>query len=153
MTASRSAVIASWILAVAGAALLATGIIHLYITPSLYRWFGAYARHSLPVIGPPFLLNHAVVGVLLIALGATTCIASSGIRVSDRRAWWISLVSAGAVAVLPLLLVVLMQGGMYNAPPFVVAEILVTFSATAMIGAVIIARPSGVATRPASGTR
>jgi len=144
MSASRSALIASRILAVAGTALLATGIIHLYVMPSLYRWFGVYARHSLPVIGPPFLLNHAVVGVLLLALGVTTCIASSGVRISDWRSWWISLVSAAAVAVLPVLLVMLMQGGMYNAAPFIVAEILVTLSAVAMIGAVIIARPRSV---------
>lgn len=125
----------------AGVTIFATGVIHLVVTPSLYRWFGAYVGHWLHVIGPPFLLNHFIVGILLLALGIITCIAASGVAISDRRAWWTALVSAVSVASLPVLLVVLMRGGMYDAKPFVAAEILVTLSAIAMLGAVMIASP------------
>ena len=127
-------------LAICGVALVVVGIIHLWISPVLYTWFGRGVRDALPVYGPPFLLNHVVVGVLLFPLGINTFIASFGVRAGDRRAWRVACVNSLAVALLPLLLVAIMHGPDYTAVPFRVAEALVTIAAFGMLAAVLLAR-------------
>jgi len=139
-TAPREIRLASIVLAICGVTLIVVAIIHLWISPELYSWFGRSVRNALPVLGPPFLLNHVVVGVLLFPLGINTLIASFGVRVGDRRAWCIACVNSVAVGVLPLLLVAIMRGPDYNAVPFRVAEALVTFAAFGMLAAVLLAR-------------
>ena len=136
----REIQLASTVLAICGVALIVVAIIHLWISPVLYTWFGHGVRDALPVYGPPFLLNHVVVGVLLLPLGINTLIASVGVRVGDQRAWRIACVNSLAVAVLPLLLVAIMRGPDYTAVPFRIAEALVTLAAFGMLAAVLIAR-------------
>ena len=136
----REIQLASTVLAICGVALIVVAIIHLWISPVLYAWFGRGVGGALPVFGPPFLLNHVVVGVLLLLLGINTLIASFGVRVGDQRAWRVAFVNALAVAVLPLLLVAIMHGPDYTAVPFRVAEALVTLAAFGMLAAVVLAR-------------
>ena len=139
-TTPREIRLASSALAICGVALIVVAIIHLWISPLLYAWFGRSVGNALPVLGPPFLLNHVVVGVLLLALGINTLIAGFGVRAGDRRAWVMACVNAAAVAVLPLMLVTIMRGPDYTAVPFRVAEVLVTASAFGMLAAVLLAR-------------
>lgn len=139
-TTPREIQVASVVLAICGFTLIVVAIIHLWISPLLYAWFGRMVPAARPVLGPPFLLNHVVVGVLLLPLGINTLIASFGVRKGDRRAWRIACVNSLAVAVLPLLLVAIMRGPDYTAGPFRVAEVLVTLAAFGMLAAVLVAR-------------
>jgi hypothetical protein len=149
-TPPREIQVASLVLAICGITLVVVAVIHLWISPLLYTWFGRSVPDALPVLGPPFLLNHVVVGVLLLPLGINTLIASFGVRVGDRRAWQIACVNSLAVAVLPLLLVAIMRGPDYTAGPFRVAETLLTLAAFGMLAAVLLARKHlGFARAPA----
>ena len=139
-TTPREIRLASAVLAICGVALIVVAIIHLWISPLLYTWFGRGVGSALPVYGPPFLLNHVVVGLLLLPLGVNTLIASFGVRAGDQRAWRIACVNSLAVATLPLLLVAIMRGPDYTAVPFRVAEVLVTLAAFGMLAAVLLAR-------------
>jgi hypothetical protein len=136
----REVQVASVVLAICGAVLIVVAIIHLWIAPELYAWFGRSVRNALPVLGPPFLLNHVVVGVLLFPLGINTLIASFGVRSGDRRAWAVACVNCVAVAVLPIVLFAIMRGPDYTAVPFRVAETLVTIAAFGMLAALLLAR-------------
>lgn len=137
---TRELQLVSNVLAISGFTLVVVGVIHLWISPLLYKWFGQIVGDALPVVGPPFLLNHIVVGVLLLPLGINTLIASFGVRVGDLRAWRTALANSLAVGVLPLLLVVIMRGPDYTAAPFHVAEVLVTAAAFGMLAGVLLAR-------------
>jgi hypothetical protein len=139
-TTPREIQFASILLIVCGFTLIVVAAIHLWIAPSLYAWFGRSVRNALPYLGPPFLLNHVVVGVLLIPLGVNTIIAGIGVRAGDRRAWAVACVNGAAVAALPLLLIAIMRGPDYTAPPFLVAETLVTIAAFAILAALVLAR-------------
>ena len=114
-----------------GVLLIVVGAIHLIITPL----FAAFIEHQVParawaVIGPPTILNHVVVGVLLLPVGAAAI--AAGRALHERWAWRLAWIIGLAAAALPAALVALMTGPNYNAVPFRIAEILVTLVGLAM---------------------
>jgi len=142
---SKNRDIGSFILVGTGCLLVATGIIHVAITLLLYRWFSLFVPHGLHIVGPPFLLNHLIVGVLLVATGLTTILGAIGLRKGDTLSWTVVAVKTAAVLFLPLLLVILMRGPYYNAPAFKVAEVLVCASAILMLATTALVRPKAIA--------
>ena len=138
---SKNREIGSFVLIGAGCLLIATGILHVTITSLLYHWFSLFVPRGLHIVGPPFLLNHLIVGVLLVSTGLTTIVGALGVRKGDALSWTVVAVNTVAVVFLPLLLVILMRGPYYNAPAFKVAEVLVWLSALIMIIATTLVRP------------
>jgi hypothetical protein len=130
----RRRLLAARVLSVVGVLLLVVAVIHLAVTPLLKRSIldGVLTPTMMPTVAPPFLLNHIVVGILLLPLGFVTLFSSTGIRAGEWWAWVVSWAIAASLASLPVVLVLVMRGGPFDALPFRVAEILVTLCALAM---------------------
>jgi hypothetical protein len=111
--------------------LLLLGIVHLVATPHI----AALIRHSVSQgaadnLIPPMLLNHILVGVLLLPLGFLTFYAAP---YSDRWAQVIVRTTAVTVATLPLTLLALMGVRYFNAPLFVVGFLLVVAASVTLL--------------------
>lgn len=111
--------------------LLLLGIVHLVATPHI----AALIRHSASQgvadnLIPPMLLNHILVGVLLLPLGFLTFYAAS---YSDRWAQVIVRTTALTVATLPLTLLALMGVRYFDAPLFVVGFLLVVAASVTLL--------------------
>lgn len=125
VTATSRFQIAERVFRVAGVLLFVVAAIHLLVTPLFARFVaGAVPPGSWLVIGPPSLLNHVVVGILLIPTGAAALFVAP--QLADRRARRLAWVTALSVAVLPVCLVLLMRGDAYSPAAFRTAEALVT---------------------------
>jgi hypothetical protein len=111
--------------------LLLLGVVHLVATPHI----AALIRHSTSTraadnLIPPMLLNHILVGVLLLPLGFLTFYAAS---YSDRWAQVIVRTTALTVATLPLTLLALMGVRYFDAPLFVVGFLLVVAASVTLL--------------------
>jgi hypothetical protein len=124
--------------------LLLLGIVHLVATPHI----ATLIRHSAStsaadMLVPPMLLNHVLVGLLLLPLGFLTFYAAS------HSAPWAQMIvraTALTVATLPLTLLVLMGVRYFDAPLFVVGFLLVVAaSVTLLLAAFTRPRPNGSA--------
>lgn len=116
------------------ACFLLLGIVHLVVTPHI----DSLIRHSSSVeaanmLVPPMLLNHVLVGVLLLPLGRLMLYAA---RHSAARVAWAQVVvrtTAVTVATLPVTLLALMGFRYFDAPLFVLGAALVTAAAVALL--------------------
>jgi hypothetical protein len=129
-------------LAAGGVLLLVVAGIHLAVTPLLQASFSGAVGH-----GParfwlaPFLLNHVVVGILLVPVGLNTIFAARAVRTGATWARAVALTNAFSVLALPLALVLLMGPEYFGARPFVVAAILVGVASTVLVAAALALRP------------
>ncbi len=115
--------------------LLLLGLVHLVATPhiaSLIHHLASPAAADL--LTPPMLLNHVLVGLLLLPLGYLTLYAAPHSATRARWAQVIVRATAVTVATLPLALLVLMSKRYYfDAPLFVVAVALVVAAAATFL--------------------
>ncbi|MFI5251947.1 MAG: hypothetical protein ACHQQQ_05870 [Bacteroidota bacterium] len=126
------------ILAGAGVLLLVVAGIHIVMTPELNYLFlrdnpGAAGRFWIA----PFLLNHVVVGILLVPLGITTLIAASAARSGTGWARTIAITNALTVLTLPIAVCLIMGSAYFGALPFLIATILLAIAALLMLFAAI----------------
>ena len=140
-----------------GAALVVLGLTHLAATPHIPALLdglrGTPAYHW--AVGPT-LLNHVLVGVLLIPLGVSTWAAAAP---ENRRAGWtrtVLLTNAVAVLSMPLLLAVLMRDPVYyGSPLFLLGAALVAAVAVLLavaVGLMLWGRAADPGTIDDSGT-
>jgi len=126
--------IASRVLFVEGLLLLIVAAIHLFVIPLLRSTFlRLLSPGAFQFVWPPFLLNHTVVGILLIPLGLSTLYCASGVKSAERWSWRMGLTNALAVLSLPVVLVTVMDRRYFSALPFLIAAILVTLVGLSMI--------------------
>jgi len=126
--------IASRILVVEGILLLVVATIHMLVIPLLRGVFARLlTRGDFGFVWPPFLLNHAVVGILLIPLGLSTLYCASGIKAGQRWSWRVGITNALTILSLPVALVLIMERHYFSALPFLVATILITAVGLSMI--------------------
>jgi hypothetical protein len=106
------------ILRFGGVLLIVLGILHLAVTPLIaqFVWRGA-SPTAVGWLIPPMLLNHVVVGILLLPLGSLTVYAAPHAARGEHWALVVSRVIAATVATLPPTLFFLM-GTAYDAVPF-----------------------------------
>jgi hypothetical protein len=117
-----------------GALLVLLAIVHLVATPHI----SSLIRHSASTSGadrliPPMLLNHVLVGVLLLPLGYLTLYAAPH---SAARVAWAQVVvrtTALTVAILPVTLLALMGVRYFEAPLFVLGAALVVAAAVTLL--------------------
>lgn len=130
------------IMNVTGSLLLIVAAIHLLVTPALRSAIleRLLTPEQLRIVSPPFLLNHIVVGILLIPLGFITIYSASGIRVGERWAWVINLVIGLTILSLPVVLVLVMRAEYLRAVPFLIAAALITIVGITMTAALILVR-------------
>lgn len=121
------------VLRTSGILLCTLGLLHLAVTPVIAR---LVARAALPTavdwFTPPMLLNHIVVGILLLPLGVLTTYAA------PHGALWAKVVTravALAVATLPPTLFWLMGTRYCRAVPFQVATGLVCVASLMLLAA------------------
>ena len=119
----------------AGILLLALGIVHLVATPHI----ATLVRHSASPAAagwliPPMLLNHILVGVLLLPLGYLTVYAAPHAVSGVSWAQVVVRTTALAFATLPITLFALMGTRYYfDAPLFVVGAALTVIVALALL--------------------
>ena len=121
------------VLRTSGILLCALGVLHLAVTPFIARMIaGAALPSAVDWLRPPMLLNHVVVGILLLPLGVLTTYAAphtaSWAKVTTR-------VVALAVATLPPTLVWLMGTRYFGAVPFRVATATVCLASLTLLAA------------------
>jgi hypothetical protein len=124
-TRAQVLVLSGWLLVVLGG-------VHLVATPFIAAMVRDNARpESAEWLTKPMLLNHILVGILLVSLGGLTAYAGRPAAAGERWAQVIVRVSALTVATfLPLLFFVM--GFKYVAPLFVLAAAIV-FAVTALL--------------------
>ena len=122
------------ILRSSGVLLILLGIVHLVATPHI----ASLIRHSTSVVAanvlvPPMLLNHVLVGVLLLPFGWLMLYAA---RHSAARVAWAQVVvrtTTVTVATLPVILLALMGFRYFDAPLFVLGTALVMAAPVALL--------------------
>jgi len=126
--------ISSRIMRVEGILLLLVAGIHLAVIPTLRSVLvRILSPGDFRFVWPPFLLNHAVVGILLIPLGLSTLYCASGIRRGERWTWRVGMTNAITILSLPVVLVAVMERHYFSALPFLIATILITLVGLSMI--------------------
>lgn len=112
------------------------GILHLAVTPFIARLISENVTEAVAIwLTPPMLLNHVVVGILLLPLGILTFYAAASAVAGERWALIVTRVSAITVAALPLVLFLVMGTRYFGAIPFVVATMIVCVAAVALLAA------------------
>ena len=107
--------------------------IHLLATPLINRWLARELTVDvLTRVSPAFLLDHIVVGILLIPFGVSTLYSAAGVRAGQPWARAIGITNAVAVLTMPFLVAFLMGPEYFSATPFFVAAILITFIGVSM---------------------
>jgi hypothetical protein len=110
------------ILRLGGILLVALGLLHLAVTPFIARMLESSASaDALAWLEPPMLLNHVVVGVLLLPLGILIWYAAPQAAAGARWALVVSRTVAVAIATLPLILFWLLDMREYDALAFRIA--------------------------------
>jgi hypothetical protein len=122
------------ILRAGGLLLLVLGILHLAVTPHITEMI----EQSTPAdaarwLTPPMLLNHVVVGILLLPLGGLTLYAAP--HAASRAPWALVITRATAVtiAVLPPTIFLLMGSQYFEALPFKIATGIATLAAVVLL--------------------
>jgi len=127
------------VLRAAGLALMAAGAIHLIATPEIPHLLDGLSPKARSLAIGPTLLNHVLVGILLVPLGFTTWMAATG-HYHLRQTWArpVIIVNSLAAFALPLTLVLFIGQPDYRAPLFLAAAALTVLAAVSIpIGALI----------------
>lgn len=112
------------------------GVLHLAVTPFIARLITDNVTEAIALwLTPPMVLNHVVVGILLLPLGILTFYAAPSAIAGERWALIVTRVSAITVATLPLVLFLVMGSRYFSAIPFVVATIIVCVAALTLLTA------------------
>jgi hypothetical protein len=130
--------LAARFLRVMGALLVLLGIVHLAATPHIPHLLdGMSTREAYRFARGPTILNHVLVGILLIPLGFTTWLASSRHNVLQSWARQVLIVNAIVFSTTPLSIVAFMRDpAYYEAPLFVSGVAIVVILSVMMIAAV-----------------
>lgn len=122
------------ILKVSGVLLIALGVLHLGVTPIIARFIEEnVVAANAEWFTPPMLLNHVVVGILLLPLGILTYYSASSAAMGERWALVVVRTSAIAVAILPLVVVLLMGNRYVEAAPYLIATVIVFVASVVLL--------------------
>ncbi|HXR17522.1 MAG TPA: hypothetical protein VN777_15115 [Terriglobales bacterium] len=123
----RSQEIAAGFLRAVGVLLIVLGIVHTIATPHIRDLLGESSSEVYQRAVGPTLLNHVLMGILLLPLGYTTWLAAS---VQNRHATWarrVLMVNGIVLLTLPACIALFMRRPeYYTAPLFLTGVILVT---------------------------
>ncbi len=131
------------ILRTAGVLLLLLGGLHLAVTPLIARIVeGAATPDGSRWLTPPMLLNHIVVGILLLPLGTLTLYAAPHAGAGTRWAIVVARASALTVATFPPIILALMGRQYLAARPFLLAVGIACLAAVLLVLAAFWPAPS-----------
>ncbi len=131
--------LASRVLRAIGALLILLGLVHLAATPHIPHLLDGCPPEVTGHADGPTVLNHVLVGILLLPLGATTWFASAAGVGDPTWARRTLLVNAAALANLPISLALCMRRPEYYASPlFVVGVGLVGIVSVLAVAAAVV---------------
>jgi cytochrome bd-type quinol oxidase subunit 1 len=140
----RSEEIAAGFLRGVGLLLIVLGIVHTMATPHIRDLLGESSSEVYQRAVGPTLLNHVLMGILLLPLGYTTWLAAAA---ENRHATWarrVLMVNGIVLLTLPASVAVFMRRPeYYTAPLFLTGVILVTVISLLTIVAAWLVRRSG----------
>jgi hypothetical protein len=117
-----------------GLLLVFLGVLHLAVTPIIANLIADNVTPSVSEwLKPPMLLNHVVVGILLLPLGFLTFYAAPFAVKGEKWARVVTRTTALTVMALPLVLALLMGDRYFGAIPFVIATVIVSVAAMLLI--------------------
>jgi hypothetical protein len=123
----RSEEIAAGFLRAVGVLLIVLGVVHTIATPHIRDLLGDSSSEVYQRAVGPTLLNHVLMGILLLPLGYTTWLAAAA---QNRNAAWarrVLMVNGIVLLTLPAAIAVFMRRPeYYTAPLFLTGVILVT---------------------------
>ena len=126
--------LAAGIILVDGVLLVVLAFVHLLATPLIHKWLSReLTAQTLFTVSPAFLLDHVVVGILLIPFGVSTLYSAAGVRLGQSWARGIAATNAFAVMILPFLVLLILGGRGFNSPLFLGAGILITLIGLSML--------------------
>jgi hypothetical protein len=130
------------VLRVGGVLLLLLGGLHLAVTPLLAGAIEqATTAEAAGWLTPPMLLNHVVVGILLLPLGGLTFYAAPHAAAGARWAVVTTRATALTVATFPPVIFALMGRKYFGARPFLVAVSIACIAAVVLVVAAFWAAP------------
>ena len=135
---SRTQIVARTV-SVTGVLLLIVAAIHLAVTPILKKAIldRTLTPQQLSIVQPPFLLNHLVVGILLIPIGFITIYSAPALRAGERWAWIVNFANGVTILSLPIVLALVMPVRDFQALPFLIAASLITIAGITMTAALL----------------
>ncbi|HZY96466.1 MAG TPA: hypothetical protein VFE35_05145 [Candidatus Cybelea sp.] len=131
--------IAARVLRAIGMLLFALGIVHLLATPHIPSLLsGSPAAVYVRAVGP-MLLNHVLVGILLLPLGYTTWVAASVRQRGEGWATRVLVANTLVVLTMPLSIVIFMRNPEYYAAPLFLTGVgLVAIISLVMVAAILV---------------
>jgi hypothetical protein len=122
------------ILRLSGILLVVLGALHLAVTPFIAQFIrkGA-APDAVDWLTPPMLLNHVVLGILLLPLGSLTIYSARAASAGAAWALTVSRTVALAVVTLPPTLLALVGIRYFAAGPFLVAVVIVCVASVTLL--------------------
>jgi hypothetical protein len=119
-----------------GTMVVLLGILHLAVTPIIARLIKTHVAGEVAEwLAPPMLLNHILVGILLLPLGVLIYFAAPWAVLGERWAVIVTRIAAGTMAALPIVLFLLMGSRYFEAVPFVAATMIVCAAALLLLAA------------------
>ena len=138
------------ILRAGGVLLLLLGGLHLAVTPHIASFIeGAATPEAARWLIPPMLLNHVIVGILLLPLGGLTLYAAPWAGAGAPWARMTTRATAVTVATFPPTIFLLMGSRYFAAVPFRVAVGIACAAAVVLLLAAF--WPAKFAARPSQG--
>jgi hypothetical protein len=126
----------SLILRIGGALLVVLGALHLAVTPFIRQMIESNTTpEAAQWLSPPMLLNHVVVGILLLPLGVLTFYAAPAAVSGERWALIVTRTTALTVATLPITVFLLVGTRYFGALPFLIAMIVVCSASIVLLAA------------------
>jgi len=140
----RSQEIAAGFLQAIGVLLIVLGVVHTIATPHIRDLLGESSTDVYQRAVGPTLLNHVLMGILLLPLGYTTWVAAAS---QNRHAAWarrVLMVNGIVLLTLPVSIAVFMRRPeYYTAPLFLAGVMLVTIiSLLTVVAACLVGRGS-----------
>jgi hypothetical protein len=140
------------VLRIGGVLLLILGVLHLAVTPLIAQLIDRAATlEGAAWLTPPMLLNHVVVGILLLPLGGLTLYAAPDATAGVRWAIVTTRAVALTVATFPPVILLLMGTEYLAARPFLVAVGVACAAAVTLLLAAFWPAPPSEAGRGAGG--
>lgn len=122
-----------------GLLLVLLGVVHLIATPHIPRLLNGSPRRVYQQAVGPTLLNHVLVGILLLPLGFTTWLAAAPEENARPWARRVLIMNAAVVLTLPISVIVFMRlPQYYTAPLFLTGVGLVALISLLMIVASVL---------------
>jgi len=124
------------VLRLSGVLVLLAGGLHLWMTDHVLQLLPPASGETSEIARAAMLLNHLVVGILLLPLGASLFVID---RPLERREGWartIGLASSAALLAIPAVLLATARAQMLAAPAFVTAAAMLVLAAVLVAGAV-----------------